>query len=174
MLKTFIEFAQTFLNPVSEQTEDKQGTYCGARFGKKSQEALAKYCEDNGIPNAVPMNKLHVTILYSRKFLPDFVPAGYYAVPHSAEPVSLEVWPSQSGAKCLVLKLDCPSLTKRHKALMKQHKATFDYPEYKTHVTLSYDIGDMSIDKLQAPTAMLYLEREYKEVLDLNWATNNT
>jgi len=173
MLKTFLEYIGFTINKVNEST-DKTGTYCGARFGKNSQERLAKFAEDIDVPNVIPMNKFHVTILYSRKFLPNFRPEGYYKNPYSAQVESLEIWPSQGGKNCLVLKLDCDGLIKRHKYLMKEHGATFDYPEYKPHVTLSYDIGDMSIEDIEIPKFHLYLEREYKEDLDLDWADKNT
>ena len=67
-------------------------------------------------------------------------------------PGEFDVWetsPTQ-GAKtrCLILKIDCPELVARHKELMDEHEATYDYPVYQPHITLSYDIGDLDINDL--------------------------
>jgi 2'-5' RNA ligase len=58
---------------------------------------------------------------------------------------------------------------------MKKHDATYDFPEYKPHITLSYDIGDL--DEKNLPDIGKYvdeigIDEEYGEDLDLNWAKN--
>jgi hypothetical protein len=72
-----------------------------------------------------------------------------------------------------VLKYDCKDLNKRHKELMDEHKATYDFPKYEPHVTLSYDIGDLDIKQLPDIKELLpviNVIHEYGEDLDLSWS----
>ncbi len=53
---------------------------------------------------------------------------------------------------------------------MKLHDATYDFPEYIPHITLSYDLGDMPLPKL--PDDMrkeFHLSLEYVEDLKMEW-----
>lgn len=151
-----------------------KGTYAGVHFSESTQDDLKKFMMMNDIPNPVPRDKLHTTLLYSRKRCPNYVPRGLIDPPLVGKPTGFEVWPSQEGNNCLVLKYDCPELTQRHKDLMSEHGATFDYPEYRTHVTLSYDIGDMDISSLPPYEGTIEIVEEYAEELNLEWAKNNT
>lgn len=156
------------------------GTYAGARFSAASRDAVEQYITKHKIPNAPRMDSLHSTILYSRKYLPDYVAKGPYDPAIKAQPVGFETWPSQpdeSGhvKKCLVLTFDAPDLAARHESLMSQHEAEYDFDEYKPHVTFSYDIGDdVNPDRLPEFSEELELTEEYSEILNTDWARSNT
>jgi len=160
-----------------------RGTYAGVRFDKETKDVILSFIKKHKIPNPVPVEKLHSTILYSRKHLPKYKPKGELKNPLEGTPLELVVWktsPKNEGdpqANCLVLKYSCKELEKRHKYLMDKHDAEYDYDEYIPHVTLSYDIGEMDIKKLQKldldkeiPT--INAVHEYMEELDLDWAKN--
>lgn len=163
---------------IEELLEKKEkGTYAGAHFSQQTMDDVEKYIKNNKIPNPIDAKKLHITILYSRKFLPDYKPAGEYEKPLGGKPVGFEVWKGtdkdgEKNANCLVQKFDCPELHKRHKELMDEHDATYDYDEYKTHFTLSYDIGDFDISDLPPYDGEIKIVDEYGEDLDLDWAMN--
>ncbi|MCK9369784.1 hypothetical protein M0R04_07760 [Candidatus Dojkabacteria bacterium] len=155
----------------------KKGTYAAVRFSDETNKAILKYIKDNKIPNGLKTKDLHTTLLYSRKFLPDYKPGGKYEKPMVGIPTEFDVWESNNedgnNTNCLVIKYKCPELTKHHKQLMKDHKATFDYPDYNCHVTLSYDIKDTDIKKLPkfkdiVPT--INIISEYGEDLNLSWS----
>lgn len=150
-----------------------RGTYAGVRFSESTQDDLKKWMIMNQVPNPVPSDKLHTTLLYSRKRCPNYVPRGPIAPAYTAQPGNFEIWPSQDGNNCLVLTFECPELVQRHKDLMQEHGATFDYPEYKTHVTLSYNVGDLTTEDLPAYEGLVEIVEEYGEELDLDWAQNN-
>lgn len=144
--------------------QEKPGTYAAVKPDSLATDKINKVLKDMKVPE--PEQNLHVTLLYSRKNLPNFKPNGFGV--YVAKPKKIEVWPTKSGKNCLVLTLDCPSLVERHKYLMKKHQATYDYTEYKTHMSLSYDIGDYDINNLSIsdfPTTLL-LTHEYTEELD--------
>ena len=151
----------------------QKGTYAGVHFSESTKKAIEKYIKDNNIPNGVPKDKLHTTVLYSRKYCPDYVPCGKINPPLKGTPKDFDVWPAQDGNNCLVLEFVCPALVARHNELMKEHQATHDFPEYKTHLTLSYNLGDVDIHDLPPFTAPIEIIEEYGEDLDLNWAQRN-
>lgn len=161
---------------LEEKRKTARGTYSGMKVSKASQEKLKKYMEDNKIPTPVKVEKLHTTILYSRKYLPNYKPAGKLDTPYKAKSLGFTVWktnpedPKEEKTNCLIVKLDCPELIKRHKDLMKEHEATFDYDEYTPHITLSYSIGDLDVNKLPKIDFDIEFDTEYYEDLNLNWA----
>ena len=159
--------------------QEQKGTYAGVKFSPATIHRLKAYIKDNNIPNPLRSNKLHTTLLYSRKYLPDYKPAGAYASPMVGTPTKLDVWKTKpddesTPANCLVLEYDCDDLTARHKLLMEEYDATFDYPEYRPHITLSYDIGDIDYKILPDVSTIGPIEivEEYSEDLDFNWAVN--
>jgi hypothetical protein len=160
--------------------ENMKGSYAGVRFDTETNKAIHKYMSDNKLPVAVRPDRLHSTLLYSRKYLPKYKPAGKLEKAYVGKPTHFEVWNTRpdDGSKpsrCLVLRYDCPELEERHKALMKEHGATYDFPSYDPHITLSYDIGDMDEKKLPSLADTLKainIVEEYGEDLDLNWAKN--
>lgn len=153
-----------------EKANAKNGTYAGVCFSEKTNKQLEKFCKDHDIPNPVTSSKFHTTLLYSRKPLPDYKAAGKYDEPLIGKPTNWDVWKSQDGANCLILEYSCPKLKKRHNKLMKEHEATYDFPEYKTHVTLSYNIDDFDIKSLPKFSNNIEIVEEYKEDLNLEWA----
>ena len=138
---------------LTEIRSTPNGSYAGARFSANTKDAIKNYISKNNIPNSPNTDSLHSTILYSRKYLPDFVAKGPYDPTIKGQPTGFEVWPSQPDENghtknCLVLTFDAPDLVARHESLMSQHNATYDFDEYKPHVTFSYDVGDVDPEKL--------------------------
>ena len=172
---------------ISELLEKRQksGTYAGVRFSPSTNKLIHKFVNTYSIPNAVKPNKLHTTVLLSRKPCPNYKPLGKLLPPMYGEAEEFVVWPTRGEngppSKCLVLKYKCPELSDRHTSLMKQHEATYDYDEYVPHVTLSYDIGDdfdiASLNKANILNSLNKLEiaEEYYEPLDEGgWADKAT
>lgn len=154
---------------------DKKGTYAGVRFGKDTIATLQDYIKENDIPNSVAGTKMHTTLLYSRKHCPGYEPTEKWDDPMIGKPTKFNVWDSQEDdngekSRCLVLEYKCEELDLLHEALMRELKATYDFPNYKTHITLSYDIGDRDIKDLPKFTDDLEIVGEYGEDLNLNWA----
>jgi len=165
---------------IKELIEKKQpGTYAGVHFNDETKDALMSFIKENKIPNPPPKHKMHTTLLYSRTPCPNYKPRGEINPAYVGKPGQYNIWESQpdedgNKTKCLVMEFDCPELNKRHEYLMKEHGASFDYDEYKTHVTLSYDVGDMDIKDLPKFDKSLEITEEYYEPLDLDWAKANT
>lgn len=159
------------------EIEEANGTYAGVRFSENTKNRIMDYIRDAKIPNPVDAEDLHCTLLYSRKFLPDYNPHGDIDPSVKGHSFKLETWPHNKGEDnetvCLVLTFKCKPLERRQKYLLSAHGATFDYDEYKPHVTLSYDVGDLDASSL--PDIQNYLDEveiveEYSEDLILDWA----
>ena len=169
------------LNDIMEKEEKTpDGTYAAVRFDEDTIGRIKTFIEENEITNPVPDDKLHTTLLYSKKYCPDYEPLGDLDEPLVGVPTEFDVWDSQPNeddnkSKCLVLQYDCDALTDRHESLMKEHGATFDFDEYKPHVTFSYDIGDLDVENLDPSNiGDLTIVHEYGEDLSLTWAKDNT
>ena len=163
------------LTDIYEQDKQKPGTYAGVRFSPSTVESLTQYATDNKIPNALDSKEYHTTLLYSRKHLPNYEPMGEYSTHMTGTPTGFEIWPSQPDDEghvknCLVMTYSCPRLYQRHHKLMQQHGATYDFDEYKPHVTLSYDAGDLDPSKLPAYEEEIEITKEYREELTDSWA----
>lgn len=149
-----------------------EGTYAGVRFSEDTKNSIKQFIKDNEIKNPVDIYTLHATLLFSRKYLPNYKAFGEINPPWLGEPGKLQIWDNKDKTKkVLVLSLKCKELTKRHHYLMKLHKAKYDYPQYNPHITISYDCGDLDIEKLfKIDNYLKEIEiiKEYKESLDLS------
>lgn len=165
------------LSELKGEDEKQQGTYVAVKFDDDTIKRLESYIKDNDIPNAVKSSKFHTTVIYSRKYCPDLKSKGKMETEWVGKPKKLEIWENgDKTSKCLVLTYDCPELSKRHKQLMTDHKATYDFPDYKPHVTLSYDVGDRNVDDFTDIDDIgdIRINNEYHQDLDLNWSEKAT
>lgn len=150
----------------------KPGTFAGMKLSKESEDKILQFCEDNEVPNPVPREELHSTLLFSRKHLPNYQPKGDLPSSYISLENGYDIWDTSSGSdtddrKCLVLKIKCDDLSNRHKELMDEHEGTWDYPTYDPHITMSYDIGAADLSNLDTSTlGELEFVNEYGE--DLN------
>lgn len=155
------------------ESKTTKGTYAAVTFNRNTNKLIHDYIKETKLPNAVRPDRLHTTLLYSRKYVPEFKAQGKIDPPWIGEPESFDVWESQEGARCLVLKYSCKKLEQRHKELMDKYDATYDFLTYQPHITFSYDIGD--IDPADLPDVRKFvgdieIVEEYDEDLDLDWA----
>lgn len=153
---------------LNEIKKTPDGTYVGVKLTKESRDTLYDEAKKLKIPNLLDKSEYHITVIYSRKHLPNFEPLGKYENPIVAKPKTLSLFTTSSGNPCLVIELTCPKLEKRHEHIMKVHGATYDWDEYKCHITLSYDCEDFDIKKKNAKKLFsnIEIETEYEEPLN--------
>lgn len=148
-------------NSPNIKVKTNTGSYMGIKFNIKTQQEIKNWCNEFKISNPVSGNNLHTTIMYSRKYVD--VKSTKYMLSIDPKTYSLDIF----GNNILVLKYKSLFLKNKWKDLIKLG-ATYDFDEYKIHMTLSYKFyGD--IKKLKIPTFPLILEEEYVEELkDIN------
>lgn len=152
------------------ESNKKLGTYAGWRYSEKSLNEIQELQDVLDLPNQTPRKDIHSTLLYSKKHLPNYKALGKTSIKATMQ--KLHVFDTFDKKRALVLFLDSPDMIKRHRELMKEHDATYDYPEYIPHITLSYDIGDIEIPDVKVLKGMseLNANEEYQEELNLEWS----
>lgn len=161
------------MSELMEETKQPDGTYAAVTFDGDTNKMLVNFCKDNNIPNPLNENDFHCTVTYSRKHLPDYDPLTTIDPSWQAKADHFEVWESGANAfkdhvtHCLVLKLNCPELHERFKYAMDDLGATYDYDEYKPHVTLSYDVGEEFDHESLPMPGNISIVSEYTEDLNL-------
>ena len=144
------------------------GTYVGLRVSKKSHNDIKDFCAVNQIPTKPNFfdKRLHTTVIYSRKHCDGLV--GQPDVMHKAEFIGYDLFTSEGKNCVLVMKLNAPSVVARHLQIMAQYGATYDFPVYTPHITLSYNFLGNFVD-LPVYNEPIFLENEYVEDLKIDW-----
>lgn len=146
-----------------------KGSYAAVKFDQETCNCLTKYQEDNNIPNAIKGEHYHSTVMFSRKFIPDFETIG--KVKWSGMFLGFGIFEGKDG-NSLVLKFRCNDLEERFNHIMVKYGATWDYEDFIPHITLSYNVGDLDYEKLPSYKGPINIIYEYYEDLDLNWTTS--
>ncbi|QDH49223.1 RNA ligase [Pantoea phage Phynn] len=158
---------KSFLEVVKPVVEAKDpGVYMCAKFDQSSNDEIKKLQKKLGVANPVVSDKLHSTIVYSRKTV-DLFPSE--DLNEYARLVGLEVWNTKYGNSVIGI-LHSDYLTSRFSEVMSMG-ATYDYEDYKPHVTLAYDAGDVVADDLLSRAQLpidLRIISEHAESLDLD------
>ena len=161
---------------ITEAKDTREGgSYVGVNFTDETKDKIKKLAIATKVADRVPDEDLHTTVIYSRKHIGKFTPKGTIDPPYVGIPTSFDIWDTRDGLRALVLEYDCKALKDRHKQIMKDYDATYDFPEYKTHFTISYDCGkDFSLDSIKDLKIKDFLDEiqinhEYYEDLNLKW-----
>lgn len=143
------------------------------KFSEETIKSLTALQEKLGVPNPLEPSEFHSTLLYSRKHLPNYIAQGELTpvATSDTENFTLDVWPSNGGERnVLVLIYPCEWLQDRWKSLSEEHGATWDFPDFTPHVTLSYDVGDFQPDERVVHFATkkpIVIVEEYSEPLEV-------
>jgi phage gp29-like protein len=123
--------------------------YVSRKLTPKSARELIAWAKSQGIASTVPADDLHCTILYSKTPVDWFDMAG-------------EGWDSENSRVApggvrfverfghgeadapIVLRFNAPDFRWRHDRMI-EAGASSDYPEYKAHITISYDAPDLDL-----------------------------
>lgn len=127
MIKKFSEYL----------SEEKVGVYAAAILTDESKTQLYEFVNDNlNLDKKIDKQDYHTTVAYSRKHVN--VKLEPQDIKVSGTPLGYELFDTQDGGKCLVLKIESDDLTELHNTF-KELGASYDYDEYKPHITLCYD-----------------------------------
>lgn len=163
---------EIMLEKKTEKAPD--GTYVGVKFSKKTNDAIKKFAKELKIPNLISRDKMHTTLIYSRKhfdYSKDSM-VGKIDPPWTGKAKEFHVWEcrDEKKSKALVIAYDCSELKKEHNRIMKKYEATYDFPEYISHVTLSYDLEGFNPKDIDLSTfPEIEIVEEYTTDLVLDW-----
>jgi hypothetical protein len=138
----------------------------------KNWRALERWAKEQGLKSTLG-EAMHVTIAYSRSPV-DWIKAGQAfdsdaAGEMSVAPGGPRVVEALGPNGAVVLHFASSSLAWRHEDI-KRAGASWDYPTYQPHVTLTYDVGDLNVEELEPYRGGLELGPEIFEELDDNFA----
>lgn len=153
---------------LDEIAKKPEGTYVGTVFDKETKKAVKDFMIELDVPNRTPSDRLHSTIIYSRKYVPE-LKASDAIYPLKAKGKELHIFKTRDEKNALVIKIDCPELIARHNKIMDEYQTTYDFPEYIPHVTVSYDCGDFDIKSFKGKLPDFTITGEYVEDLQLTW-----
>ena len=134
----FSEFSK-----LMKEEHNKRQLYISVKPDKRFARALQNIVETFNVPKPHDLTKMHCTLIYSKK--PVIWPVADCEAQYSASFEKFHVFHSRDGSNVLVAKLASSDLQRRHNELMKSTDASYDFPAYLPHVTISYDIGDFDI-----------------------------
>jgi hypothetical protein len=145
---------------------DKQPMYVAVKPDPNSVKYFDKLIAEHNIPNPLSTSKLHCTLIYSKK--PTVIPQIQVHRIYRGTIDKFDVFDTRDGKRCLVAKIISPDLMQRHRELMIELDASYDFPDYIAHISLSYDIGDFDYSKLNNSISKypVYFLDEYYQILD--------
>lgn len=143
------------------------GVYIAVLPDEESNAQIKEFQENEVLKLGITdlNSELHSTIIYSAKPHKQNVQTSPDV--HVAQCLGYELFGDESNI--LVMKLSCPSLSKRFDDLTDQYGFVSDYDEYRPHITLAYDVKDVDISKLPLYNKTIILKNEYSEGLDVDW-----
>ena len=166
------------MNPVSfnQFVKHKDGTYVSLEMDADSRKMLDNFVEMSlGLQERVDPKTYHITVIYSRSPVPS---AENYlhmnlSLPVEAYVKGYEVFPTKNQGKCLVMRVECPYAVRLNNELTQQG-ATSDYPEYKAHITLAYDMKEeVNPEDMPIPQFPLVFDKLNVAPLDPEYTPEN-
>lgn len=133
------------------------------------------WAKEQGFETTTPAGDIHVTIAFSRKPV-DWMKAGENW--NSDKNGNLTVQPGGArlveklGDKgAVVLLFNSSELTWRHEGIRREAGASWDFPDYQPHVTITYAGGDLDLSKVEPYRGKLQFGPEIFEELDDDWSS---
>lgn len=149
-----------------------KGVYCSAQLSDDTKKQITQFCIDNDIPNIVPENEMHCTLIYSKKGHDDFDCETEYNNDVAAKFSGFEMFGKDKDT--LVLKIKSNDLTRRHNEMMDEYDLQYDFDTYIPHITLSYDAIDFDHTALPKYTNTLKFIGEESSELETDWKPDTT
>ncbi len=147
----------------------KRPMFIGVRFDGPSMDEIMKLSK--GVENRTSKGELHITVAYSRKPI-SITALGKLEPPVAVKAKHYSIFKTRTGENCLVVEVEPPDLVARHNEIRKDYGASYDFPEYKPHFTLSYDCG-IGFDIRSLPPIEdipeLYCHQEYASELQIDY-----
>jgi len=129
------------LATLMEYAKHKDGTYVSMDLADDCKHLLDNFVEMNlGLTERVDPSTYHITVIYSRTPVPSAESIEGLTTQSTASVVGYEVFPTKSDGKCLVMRLKF-QFAEFLNTKLGTEGATSDYPEYKPHLTIAYDMS---------------------------------
>ena len=130
---------------------------------------LVDWAKTNGFKTTLPADDMHVTVAFS-KMPVDWALVGEPLDTVSWVPASKERWIDRLGenGEAVVLRFSDPSLQARHE-LMRARGASWDFPAYNPHITISWQAPDLDVKVVPPYTGLIALGPEVWQPINEDW-----
>lgn len=133
----------------------KNGTFISYQLTNTSAAKLVEWAKAEGLNDIVPAEKLHVTVVWTKKIIPKYELIDDII---RLDPFSFSM---NCFGDAIVIEVFSNQLNARYE-YSKTVGAVHTYPYYRPHITISYDKSSNTdlIEKLGPPKFAIYLEKE--------------
>lgn len=134
---------------------------------------ILRWAAEQGFESALPADDLHVTIAYSREPV-DWMKVGEA---WNGENGTTTVPPGgarlieQFGGGAVVLLFNSSELAWRHMGI-REAGASWDWPEYQPHITITYQPGDVDLSRVEPYRGPIELGPEIFEEVNEDWKSS--
>ena len=140
--------------------------YVSLKLAKEDAALVQEQLDRAGIKDAIPADKLHCTLFYAKKGLPDTLKAAGGQV-HVAFVRPNPMIIGEEPWRALVLELDCPSLGLRHEEIKQSTGGEHSYPDYLPHMSLKYGPVEGDAEKIGNALAGMTLRLTDETIEDI-------
>lgn len=147
----------------------KRGTYIWVDISYSSKEYINTVINSLNINESVPVDDLHITLLYSAAFIPniDWLHNNTRTIKEIAIPTHLDWFCINND--CLVLLLKSQYLSTKNNLLTSRYGINSDYSFYTPHITLAYNVKNYTLPtKFVLPIEPIHLISEHYRLIDDN------
>ena len=128
-------------------------------------DEIRNWAKQQGFESTLEDGDMHVTIVFSKKSV------------EWPKPVTTKFYNETKNRKveqfgdAIVLVFPSKILKKRWQSIMGLG-ASWDFPSYISHVTISYELGDLNLEDIEPYTGMLKFGPEKFNEIEEDWADN--
>ncbi len=141
------------------------GTFVAFKFDKDTINNINNIIIKNNIPNPIDLKELHCTVAYSRNTLHNIKEKRSIKPGWKGISSQFDVFISEAGKRCLVLRFNCAQVYSRHWYLITYENSTHDFPSYLPHISLSYDLEDFDVSILNHEPIDITIIEEFSQPL---------
>lgn len=150
-----------------DHAKHANGTYASLKLSPESSKQLNEFISSQ-VASGVDPDTYHCTVMYSRVPVPEADNIRVH-LPIYSKATGYEIFPSKDNTSCLVLLIDSDEIRWLHNHT-NYLGASYDYPEYKPHITLASDHDNTD---LKLPDFDLIFDRFEVDPLDTDKVTTN-
>jgi phage-related protein (TIGR01555 family) len=138
---------------------------------------IVAWAKAQGFTKTIPAGDMHVTIAFSRQPV-DWMKAGSAWAENDKGQLTIKPGGARlierlgADGKAVVLLFSSSELSWRHEDIKRNAGASWDWPEYQPHITISYDARDMDLAKVKPYSGEIVFGPEIFEEVKNDWETS--
>lgn len=168
------EAGQTAAAVDPKQTQDAEPRTLYVSRKVLNADDIIAWAKEQGFAKALLPPDMHVTVAFSRQPV-DWMKAGSAWAENDKGQLTIKPGGARlverlgANGQAVVLMFSSSELSWRHEDIKRNAGASWDWPEYQPHITISYDAGDMDLSKVVPYAGRIELGPEIFEEVKDDW-----